>query len=87
MTVSEPQRIVDALVAAGWQIDYPPGLSWRLVYPGGSRETLLLVPADPESDLYQERMDQLAARLTRLQELGDAAREALNTMHREGVAP
>ncbi len=86
MTASESQKIVDALVAAGWQkVGHRTGVYVRLAHPHDDGS--LIVPFDQTAPEYRQMMDAVAARLVWYQELGDAARHALNTMHREGVAP
>lgn len=85
VTRSESQKIVDALVAAGWHVDGRGCGYVRLARPplGGT----VTVSTDPTAPEYREMRDAAVLYLTNLAEAGEATRNALNTMHREGVAP
>ncbi len=85
MTTSEPQKIVGALVAAGWTQDGTKPGYVRLRHRYDPQP--ILVPTDRESAEYSEMLDEVALHLTQKTALGEAARHVLNTMHREGVAP
>lgn len=81
----EPQKIVDALVAAGWQVEGRSGGAVRLSHADDTVQ--MMVPTDPTAPEYGQMVDAVASNLVSAVRLGDAARMALNTMRREGVAP
>jgi predicted RNA binding protein YcfA (HicA-like mRNA interferase family) len=82
-TVDEPQRIVAALVAAGWRFVAKGSGHVRLEHPHASGS--LIVATDPAADEYAEEVDAVVRHLDALARVGDSARRALDAMTEQGV--
>jgi hypothetical protein len=78
--VTESQRLVDALTAAGWQeIGMGPGYV-RLALVASVPRHMLVVPLDESAPEFEHMMDAAFGSLERLYFDGKAARNALNQL-------